>query len=390
MELGFLSPLYERPGPWASVCFGTSFTTEDAAARHELSARAAGEQLAEQGADSKTCRAVYEALAALPRTDAPAGRAVFAADGEVVLDPALAEEPPGGLQTWWAPLPHTAPLLELADGHPSCLVAYIDRTGADFELRGPLGAASAGTVTGEEWPLNRTASKDWSERRFQQGVEDTWERNAAVVAENLAACRTETGAELIVLAGDPRQRRAVRDRLPESDRAVAAETEFGGRAEGSSSPQLEAEIEELRAAHARRRVEATVDRFLAARAPDTEGRLDAVEGTPALVDAAREHRIATLLVRPDAPETHREVWVGREPDQVAVRRTEVQYLGDTDPEPARADDALLRSAAVTGAEVLSVGAVAKADGDLPAGGLGALLRWPVESEGRAENRTPES
>jgi hypothetical protein len=75
------------------------------------------------------------------------------------------------------------------------------------------------------------------------------------------------------------------------------------------------------------------------------------------------------------------VWVGDHPDQIAARRTEPQYLGETEPASARADDALLRSAATTGAEVLCVQPSDVPEGvseDVPNGGLGALLRWPYE------------
>jgi hypothetical protein len=44
----------------------------------------------------------------------------------------------------------------------------------------------------------------------------------------------------------------------------------------------------------------------------------------------------------------RETWVGGAPDQVAVRRSDVRTLGAS--EPVRADDALLRAAAVTAAD----------------------------------------
>ncbi|MDB1089984.1 Vms1/Ankzf1 family peptidyl-tRNA hydrolase [Streptomyces sp. ACA25] len=384
MDPGFLTPLFERPGPWASVYFETPRASEDAAARQELQARGASEQLAEQGADDATCRAVHDTLATLPRSERAPGRAVFAAAGEVVLDPALTAPPPGGTTAWWAPLPHLKPLLELADRKPSCLVAYIDRTGADFEMSTPLGSFHAGGVEGDDWPVHRTPSKDWSEKHHQQDVENTWERNAAVIAEGLAACYDETRAELLVLAGDPRERRAVHDRLPPQLKELAVETSHGGRARGSESPKLDEEIEELRTAHADHRVREAMERFRAGRAADDEGRTDAVEGVPALVEAAREHRLDLLLLRPDGPELHREVWVGREPDQIAVRSTEVQYLGDTEPVSARADDALLRAAAATGARVLAVPTVDDSTHDLPVGGLGALLRWPADGPAAGE------
>jgi hypothetical protein len=62
--------------------------------------------------------------------------------------------------------------------------------------------------------------------------------------------------------------------------------------------------------------------------------------------------------------------------QGAVRRADTRYLGDPHPVPARADDALLRSAVATGAEVVRIPGPAEGGDDLPVGGLGALLRWP--------------
>jgi hypothetical protein len=102
---------------------------------------------------------------------------------------------------------------------------------------------------------------------------------------------------------------------------------------------------------------------------------------PALVEAAREQRIAVLLVRPGGADLGREVWVGDEPDQLALRRTESAFLGEPRPAAARADDALLRAAAATSAEVVPLPGPA---GEAPAGGLGALLRWPYEEAERAE------
>ncbi|MDG4865256.1 hypothetical protein P8605_44630, partial [Streptomyces sp. T-3] len=97
----------------------------------------------------------------------------------------------------------------------------------------------------------------------------------------------------------------------------------------------------------------------------------AAEGVPALVEAAREHRIAELLLDSGGADGRRSVWVGREPDQVSVLRTDARALGESAPSEARADDALLRAAAASGAGAL---AVEDASG-VPEGGLGALLRW---------------
>lgn len=371
MDLAFLQPLYEQPGPWASVYVDTSRHTESTAHERHLTARALSRELAGQGADEATCLAVRSALEELRHSSEPHGRALFARAGEVVLDPPPAERPAGGSRARWAPLPRTTPLLETAGEDPVCVVAYIDRKGADFELRRALGREDAGSVTGRQWPLHRTASADWSERHFQLAVENTWEHNAAQVAEALAACREETGADLVILVGDDRERRSVHERLPQGVRERTVEAPHG-----AGSRLLDGDVERIRAEHVRHRVEEDLERFLAARSPDAEGRAPAVEGVPAVVEAAREHRIDELLVRPDGPDAHREVWVGEEADQVAVRRTELKTLGEQRSWAARADDALVRAAVATGAPAISVTpARPPAGADAPVGGLGALLRW---------------
>jgi hypothetical protein len=371
MDLAFLHPLYEHPGPWASVYVDLSHHAVDQAKERELTARAVVRDLAAQGADEATCRAVHDAADGLAHARDPHGRALFARAGEVVLDPPLARAPGAGASAHWAPLPHVAPLLELAGEDPVCVVAYIDRKGADFELRSGLGSHGAGSVTGRQQPLHRTGSAEWSERHFQLRVENTWDHNATEVADALAVCQEETHADLLILVGDDRERRAVHERLPQRlhDRVVEA-------SHGTGSRLLDEEVEQARAEHVRRRAQEDLDRFFAARAPDDEGRAAAVEGVPAVVEAAREHRIDELLVRPEGPDTHREVWIGEDPDQVAVRRAELRVLGEQHAWSARADDALLRSMVVTGAPAISVTpALPDASADTPSGGLGALLRW---------------
>jgi hypothetical protein len=367
MDLAFLHPLYEHPGPWASVYVDTSRHTESTPHERFLTAQSLHRELAEQGADDSTCQAVRAAVEDLAHSPEPHGRALFARAGEVILDPPLAA-PPQGSSALWAALPHTAPLLELANEEPVCVVAYIDRKGAEFELRGALGSREAGSVTGKQHPLHRTSSADWSVRHFQLRVENTWEHNAAEIADALAVCQEETGADLVVLVGDDRERRSVHERLPRRLRDRVAEATHG-----VGSRLLDEDVERIRADHVRQRANEELERFLAARVPDDEGRAGAVEGVPAVVEAAREHRIDELLICPDGPDTRREVWIGEDPDQVAVRRNELKVLGEQHAWPARADDALVRSVVETGAAAVSV--TAAQSGDVPVGGVGALLRW---------------
>ncbi|MFI0817842.1 hypothetical protein ACH4TX_15245 [Streptomyces sp. NPDC021098] len=381
MDVGFLKPLFDRPGPWACVYLDTSRATEDAPTRRRLRERFVAGQLTAQGADARTREAVVSRLAGERAATASAGRALFAADGEVVLDLPLAASP-GDVVTSWSPLPRVAPLASLRGEWPSCLVAYVDRTGADLELRDEDGARRVCRATGgtERGRRHRSMPADRYEWHYRNRVENGWEHTADLVAEELVRQWPDSGAPLLVLAGDPRERRAVRDRLPEPLRDRAVEARHGSRTPGSARELLEAEIDHARADHARAHLEAVLDLFRAGRGRpgghavsghDGSAPSGAAEGVPAVVEALRSHQAATLLLGQVGGDMRHEVWIGPGADQVAVQRAQVRALGVSAPEPARADDALMRSAAVADTEVLLVPEGVPG----PAGGLGAVLRW---------------
>jgi hypothetical protein len=371
MNMDPLRPLTTRPGPWASLYVEGGHVDESGAKERELTIRDACRALEREGADAATAGAVRDALEAVTPAESPHGTAVFAAAGQVVLLLHLAD-PPRQPGVHWSALPRLTPLLESYAADVPCLVARIDRTGADLELREAPAAREVGQVRGQRWPVHRTGRNDWSERHFQLKVENTWDHNAAEIAGALAAAVKECEAEVVVLAGDARERQAVYERLPAELRAVTVSSDHGGRAAGADSAPLEEDIERARHDHLRRQREETLDRFRAGRGAADRPK-DAVEGVPAVVEAAREHRIATLLLRQDAPDLHEEVWTGTEPDGIAVRRS-----GD-EPVAARADDALLRAAVATAAEVLLLPADEITE-DIPVGGVGALLRWPDSTD----------
>jgi hypothetical protein len=380
MELGFLKPLFDRPGPWASVYIDTTRAVEDAPKLQKLRERSVASQLVDAGADVYTIKAVMERLAHEPVSGAPPGRALFAAGAEVVLDVPLAVTP-NAIEASWSILPHVAPLTGLRGDEPPCLVAYIDRTGADLELRDAHRRETVGQANGKEWRGrgHRSIPADRYEWHYRNKVENSWNETADIIAGELARQVPESGAQLLVLTGDSRERRAVYNRLPERIRAVTVEAENGSRSPGAKKSLLDQQVAQAREQFARDRVESALERFRIGRgrpgehreaAVDT-GRGEAAEGVPAVVDAARSHQVATLLLAQDASDAGREVWIGPGVDEVAVQRGQAQAMGVAKPVQARADDALLRSAAAADAEVLLVPEGVQG----PAGGLGAVLRW---------------
>ncbi|MFE1173209.1 Vms1/Ankzf1 family peptidyl-tRNA hydrolase [Streptomyces sp. NPDC058773] len=376
MRLSLLQPVIDRPGPWASVYADISHRTEDAAKQQELTASATTAQLFALGADEATCGAVHEAL--LTRREGEpgehSGRVLFAAHGVIVLDTPL-PGPPATPFAAWGPVPRVTPFLAAVGDDPLCLVVRLDRAGADFSVLGTRGTEDAGRVSGADWPLHRTASGDWSEGHFRAKVENTWEHNAGEIADAVRAAFEECGAEAIVLIGDARERHLVHDKLPEPLRALTYESEHGGRAPGAESALVDRDIAQVRAVQEREHIAQVADRFRTGAGPGGKSAPHAAAGIPALVEAAREHRIATLLVSPHGSDIARQVWVGAEADQLGVRGTELPYLGETHPAAARADDALVRSAVASGADIVVVRDPERA----PSGGLGAILRWTDEA-----------
>lgn len=90
-----------------------------------------------------------------------------------------------------------------------------------------------------------------------------------------------------------------------------------------------------------------------------------------VVEAAREHQVATLLLGREASDAGRPVWVGSGAYDIALGRTEARGWGYGGTEEARADDALLRACVAADSEVL----VVPEDMRGPVSGLGAVLRW---------------
>ncbi|MFG2907617.1 hypothetical protein ACGF13_21455 [Kitasatospora sp. NPDC048286] len=385
MDLAILTPLLDRPGPWATVYLDTSRATEDAARRRALLDRAAVQRLADAGADDSARAAVRDHLAAAPAAGSPPGRALFAADGEVALDVPLAASPPDVAATW-APLPHTGPLLGLLDDAvPACLVAAVDRTGADLE-RYELGrGAPIGTVEGPQWQGrgHRAPPADRYEWHYRHRVEDTWERTAGIVAEHLGRTWPRGGAQLLVLTGGTRERRAVHDRLPPRLRAVTLELDGGTGAAGTSREAFERRLGEAWARHRARHLAELLDAFHTGVGRPGDHRTDAAgtqtapgqaaQGIPAVLSAARQHQLAALLLQTGGHDPERPVWTGPEPEHLGVHRADLRDMGVRHPAQAPAADALLRSATASGAEAVLVPELA----DGPPGGLGAVLRWPA-------------
>src|SRR5215475_882908 len=199
MQLDFLRPLYEQPGPYASVCMDASTDTTDSRIMRELRWRALRESLAEQGADQATIKALDGAMGVLPTRPGRWGAALFASSkGDVHTEEI--PHPPLREFAKWSTLPQVSEVVRAHVNDVRWIRVVMDRTGADITTSSDTARSVNGT---EDWPLPLLCRGGWSAPRYDRSVEVTWERNAAEVADQVATMFDRFRPDLVILAGDP-------------------------------------------------------------------------------------------------------------------------------------------------------------------------------------------
>lgn len=365
MHLSFLRPMYDRPGPWASVYLDGTRNTEDAAGEVRLRWRAARTALEAAGCDSATADALERALLerdGLERTgpEGPLGLAAFANGGEVVLSRTLSAPPRREIAAF-GPLPHVMPLLaQLGESIPYVRV-LVDRTGGAIEAVDEGRLVHAGAVAGsEQFPIHRVKPGGWSQPRYQRAAQVSWRRNAGDVAEAVAAAARDCAAEIVVVAGDPQARPLLVDQLPEywQERVVLTDVVAGKAALDEAAVQAIAERASANAQEA-------LDRYHIQHGNNAAG-----DGLAAVVAALQRGQADTVLIVDD-PSSTTQLWAGPEPLQFSFDRADVQAMGVAEPWRVRADAALARAIAGSEADLIFA-----APEEIPAdAGVAAVLRY---------------
>jgi hypothetical protein len=366
MHLSFLRPLYERPGPWASVILDASHETEDAAKAIELRWRSAREELTTQGTDEPTLVALENAI--LNHRPVP-GRywlAAFGARGEVALIEPIAATPLDHV-AMFGPLPHAMPLVVGYGEQIAWLRVVVDRTGADLAGATLGGAPRHGQVHGHwMYPIHRVKVGGWSAPRYQRAAMMTWEHNAKEIAQAVADLATEMNAEVLIVAGEPQARHMLIDYLPEWWHRHYVESDVGSRARNADPEPLDDFTLRSIARLADQHVADVVDRFRSQRGRDDAAGM----GLAATVAALQRCQVATVLLINDLSSTEK-LWIGDAPSEIAMTEVDLSSMGVLNPRRVRADAALLRALAATDADLVLV---TPAEIDLD-GGVGALLRY---------------
>lgn len=360
------SEIYDADGPYATAYLDATRSTESGAHEIALRWREVRAQLAEQGAGDDDLAAMDAAVEGDRGSAGPHGLVLVASGGKVVFDATLARPParPGGQVS---ALPHLVPYLAQQARHVPHVLVVADRTGADIAVEPSVHHVERESVEGgQDYPLHRTSTADWSEWHFQNRVENTWEANARDVAAEVTHRAKEIDARLVVLAGDERARALIRDALSLNPSTTVTDVAAGGRAEGSSESAL-AEAARDAVLHEVWRER----RELLEHLQQNLGRAEyAVAGVSEVVQVLRRAQADTVVLSDD-PSSTLTAWIGPRPTEFATTEDELTATGVREPRQDRFDAALLRAVVGTGARLVIT---PNAHEYLPEG-IGALLRY---------------
>jgi hypothetical protein len=399
MKPGTLRPLYSAFGGHATVYLDTQRRTPDSAHSIELRWRAARSELAAAGAHMETLDAIADVLAN-PQLAAP-GRAVFARDGAVTdtiglrtapavpvavvaplprLRPALADAPPavphlrvavnrpgGEIITYYGP---DLSLSRGAQNSPALRdrqdVASADR-GGRWDLQE---ARKSPEISAAEWPLHKTSVGGWSQARYQRSTERTWEENAREVAAQVTAEAEQARAEFIIVGGDVRARGLLLDRLAPKARDLVVMVDAEVAADGA---ELAAAAEATATRLASEECQRGLDQWR-----ELSAHSQSAEGIQATISAVRDGQAASVFLGDDAA-LNAIAWLGVEGTDVATSQAELAERGVLAPLAERTDEAIIRAAATTDAELFIMPDDMAAE-YAPKEGVCATLRYPATAQ----------
>ncbi|NYJ07482.1 baeRF2 domain-containing protein [Petropleomorpha daqingensis] len=367
MDLSFLEPVFTSSGPYATVCADVTHTTATADTELDLRVRAVAQKLTEQGAPEVVVEAVRGRLLEGNEGGVAGtwrGRAVVAAaDGTVVLDQPLVDQPRQELAEW-SPQPALLPVLTQLPGRVPHAVVVMDRVGADITVSGLDGEVEQEDVDGETFHLRKVKVGGWAHDHWQNSAEELWDRNAGQVADSISSYARRQGLDFVLVAGDVRARQHLLENAGDSWKDVVVQIEEGGRAAGADREPIERREAELVAEHEAHAEARAVERIEAASAHGLS-----VTGTSLVVEALRKNQVETLvLADPVDDET---LYVGGSPLELGVDQGDLEALGSRERHAVPADRALVAAAVATKADVVVLPRAAM-PGDIP---VAAVLRY---------------
>ena len=384
MQIDWLTSLIPADDDVVTVAFDATTESELGAQTVLTRWRDLRRTLEARGAPATTLNHVEEQIRVPTHVAGKHGRVLVGGSDGVLVDRVLGAPPTHDLAVVGTCV---TSLARVADQTVRYLLVEVDRQGADLTLQRNAAFEyndnddGSSTVEGGHDVINKVRRAGMASRRLQSRAEDSWERNAEAVADEVDRIVAERHPEIVLLTGDVRAVALVRDRLGAQAGPLVTVIEGGSRASGVHEGAFEKKVGDVLSQFRARRREAVLDRFR-----QQEGRDgDATEGLADVVDALRRGQVSELILREDVTGSGSHLvdgtlWVGAGALEIATSAEDLADIGVTEPRELQADLVIGRAAAEQGAGVTIVD---EASIDI-ADGVAALLRWrdastPAES-----------
>lgn len=358
-----LRSLLERPGPFISLYLNAEAATEEGAEEIQLRWRGLRDRAIGLGADEGVLKLLDDLVPGVQRK--ANGLVAFIEGSSLAFRRLLSAPVEDGI--FVGTLPHLIPLLDWQQDHPRYAVVLCDREGGEIHIvSGGHQVEDTETIEGDDSPIQKVSPGGWSQRRFQQRAENTWEANAKLVAEELGKIVSAEDVDLVVVSGDVRAIQFLKENVGQEVASLLVELE------GTPEVGIESIGDELdRIVDAQ--VAAATERLLQ-KFQEERGQADlAVEGTTKTLDALRKAQVDVLLIAPGRLSGG--AWFSSgNVTQASPSRSELTDIGLEDVTEGDLADVLVRSAFGTGARVAIV-PQELSDEQAPKEGVGGLLRY---------------
>ncbi len=339
-ELSDLRRLIDADGPFVIVAIPTPSELDDAQHRFEIRWKNARRELEASRWTADDLSELDALVSSIPHDGGASLVIIRAADGTTLAE--FLDEPVRELVVAESAMPRLALLIEGRQRAIAHLVVETDRAGADIHAFDGGHVLETEQVEGDTEHIHRGHPGGWSQRRFQQRAENTWERNADDVATQIVETAEQHRSEMIFVAGDVRAQHFVLDALPERERGITSLIEAGSP-EGVAN-----EVVRLLSDHVARGVRGLVEQL-----KERDGAGTASTDVDDILASLVEGRVEHLLVNDDGTDDV----VTTEPHGAA-------------PAGARVVDVAIAAALRTDADVTVIPRVAVLDGP-----IAALYRW---------------
>ena len=376
MKLDWLKPLLGRTGPFTTVYVDA--TRNDPSGETEVLDRWKGlrRDLERQGAPQPVLDEIEDVITRPTRVAGAHGRVLIADAEGVRIDRVLAD-PPDRNSATHGPVPALLAAARAADEAVSFLLVEVNRQGADLHWSDGTGRLETGdheVVEGDHDELRKVKTGGgWHHDHSQNRAEDSWERNAEVVAADIDKQVVRRSPELIILTGDVREVPLLHEKLGHHAKELVVEVPGGSRSEGAKQDTFRERVDATLEAFRARRRESVLDLFRQeqGRGGAATTQLDDV------IEVLGRGQVSELVLLESvttnaSPLADRTVWVGPDPLQIAGSRDGLEAMGVTDgARELRADIGLVRAALGQDA-----GLTFAVDGSVDlVDGVGAILRW---------------